>query len=155
FGLSFIRPEMKEHLPKLVQLRNDHKVGDLFPPLSIFGHADPVGNIDLNKSLSGRRATAFYGMLVRDTDLWESLFTPAVDGDDWGTRSIQSMISTVQEPIAVDGVAGEETKGAIKTFQGANGLTEDGVAGPKTRKVLFRAYMDALCGPDLELDKTK
>ena len=30
----------------------------------------------------------------------------------------------------------------------------DGSAGPNTRKALYRAYMDALCGPDLVLDKT-
>ena len=46
FGSSFIRPELKNHLPKLVQLRNDNKVGDVFPPLSVFGHADPVGDVD-------------------------------------------------------------------------------------------------------------
>ena len=52
-----------------------------------------------------------------------------------------------------DGVMGDETRTAIRDFQTANGLSVDGSAGPKTRKVLFRAYMDALCGPDLLLDK--
>ena len=154
FGSSFIRPEMKDHLPKLTQLRNDNKVGDVFPPLSIFGHADPVGDDDLNKVLSGRRAIAFYAMLVRDADLWESLFTPPVHDDNWGTRSVQTMLSTVQEPIGIDGTAGPETQTAIRTFQKANGLGVDGVAGPATRKVLYRAYMDKLCGPDLQLDKS-
>jgi putative peptidoglycan binding protein len=154
FGSSFIRPELKNHLPKLTQLRNDNKVAGLFPPLSIFGHADPVGDIDLNKVLSGRRAIAFYAMLVRDVDLWEGLFTPPVHDDSWGTRSIQTMLSTVQEPIGIDGVGGQETQTAIRTFQKANGLGVDGVAGPATRKVLYRAYMDNLCGPELKLDKT-
>ena len=117
FGLSFIQPEMKDHLPKLAQLRNDNKVGDLFPPLSIFGHADPVGDDDLNKVLSGRRATAFYAMLVRDVDLWEGLFTPPVKDDDWGTRSIQTMLSTVQEPITIDGIQGDETHKASALFR--------------------------------------
>src|SRR5262245_48569900 len=59
FGSSFIRPEMAGHLPKLAQLRSENKVADpstggaLLPPLSIFGHADPVGDVDLNKVLSG------------------------------------------------------------------------------------------------------
>ncbi len=160
FGLSFIRPEMKDHLPKLAQLRDDNKVqdpatgSDIFPPLSIFGHADPEGDDDLNKVLSGRRATAFYAMLVRDVDLWEGLFTPAVKDDDWSTRSIQTMLSTVQSPIEIDGIAGDETKSAIRTFQKANNLGVDGVAGPSTRKALYGAYMDALCGPKLKLNKT-
>ncbi len=161
FGSSFIRPEMGPQLPRLAELRNEHKIpdprggGDLFPPLSIFGHADPVGDDTGNKQLSGRRATAFYAMLVRDVDLWEELFTTPVGSDTWGTRSIQAMVSTVQEPITVDGVAGNETQTAIKAFQTANGLPANGVAGPATRKALYRAYMDALCGPDLELDKQK
>src|SRR5579883_1077004 len=29
-------------------------------PLSVFGHADPVGDDEYNKQLSGRRATVFY-----------------------------------------------------------------------------------------------
>jgi Putative peptidoglycan binding domain len=160
FASSFIRPDMKDHLPELAGLRNDHKIqdpgggGDIFPPLSIFGHADPVGTDDFNKVLSGRRATAFYAMLVRDTDLWETLFSSPVQDDKWGTRSIQTMLSTVQDPISIDGIAGDETEGAVSDFQSANGLKSDGVAGPVTRKALFQAYMDTLCGPDLKLDKT-
>src|SRR5262245_37967993 len=134
FDSSFIRPEIKAHLPKLVQLRNQHKEGDAFPPLTIFGHADPVGKDEYNKKLSGRRAIAFYAMLVRDTDLWEKLFSEEEGGDKWGTRSIQIMVSEVQTPVTVNGKSSDETKSAIKEFQGANGLKPDGDAGPKTRK---------------------
>lgn len=153
FGSSFVRPDIGAHMPKLAELREQHKVQDVHPPLSIFGHADPVGDDDLNKRLSGRRAVAIYAMLVRDVDLWETLYTKNDGGDAWGTRSIQTMLSTVQDPIQVDGVAGSETTAAIKKFQGANGLAADGVAGPNTRKKLYLAYMDALCGPKLKLDK--
>ena len=154
FDSSFVRPEIGAHLPQLSQLRNDNKVQDLFPPLSIFGHADPVGNDDNNKKLSGRRATAIYAMLVRDVDLWEKLFTNPLGNDKWGTRAVQTMLSTVQDAIAIDGEVGDETRGAIRKFQTAQGLSVDGSAGPNTRKALYRAYMDALCGPDLVLDKT-
>ena len=161
FGSSFVRPEIAVHLPKLAQLRADNKVqdpatgADIFPPLSVFGHADPVGNDDFNKQLSGRRATAIYAMLVRDVDLWEQLFSNPFGDDNWGTRSVQTMLSTVQQPIVVNGVVGDETRSAIRDFQTAKGLSIDGKAGPATRKVLFRAYMDALCGPTLELDKAR
>jgi hypothetical protein len=153
FGSSFIRPELKDHLPKLTKLRDEHKVQGLLPPLSIFGHTDPVGDDDFNKVLSGRRAIAFYAMLVRDVEIWESLFTPPVHDDNWGTRSIQTMLSTVQEPIEIDDTVGNETHAALRSFQEANGLAVDGTAGPTTRKALFLAYMDALCGPNLLLDK--
>ena len=128
---------------------------DIFPPLSIFGHADPVGDDDFNKVLSGRRANAFYSMLVRDVDAWEKLFGNPAGGDDWGVRSIQTMLATVQGPITVDGKIGDQTRNATRDFQKSRGLTADGVAGGATRKVLFGAYMDALCGPNLKLDKVK
>ncbi len=159
FDSSFVRPDIEQGLPRLAQLRVDHKIkdpksgADLFPPLSIFGHADPVGNDDRNKQLSGRRAAAIYGMLVRDVDLWDRLFTAPLGPHDWGTRSIQVMLSRVQSPIGTDGQSGAETRDAVRTFQAAQGLGVDGTAGPLTRKALYRAYMDALCGPRLLLDK--
>lgn len=54
FDSSFVMPAARE---ELIALR---KICDLYPgpPLSIFGHADPVGKEDYNKVLSGRRAEA-------------------------------------------------------------------------------------------------
>src|SRR5687767_3140290 len=54
FDSSFVKPEIGLHLPRLAQLRTENTVGTLRPPLSIFGHADPVGDDDHNKKLSGR-----------------------------------------------------------------------------------------------------
>jgi hypothetical protein len=126
------------------------------PPLSIFGHADPVGNDDYNKRLSGRRATAMYAMLVRDTALWEELYSRPSGGDNWGTGAIQRMLEAVgHSPGPIDGVAGDQTSAAVKSFQTQEGLTVDGIAGPKTRAALFLAYMHLLCGPRLKLDKEK
>ena len=65
----------------------------IFPPLSIFGHADPVGNDDYNKQLSGRRATAIYGLLTRDTHLWEELYSHSFGNDKWGVKAIQIMLA--------------------------------------------------------------
>ncbi|MCI0329968.1 MAG: peptidoglycan-binding protein [candidate division Zixibacteria bacterium] len=156
FDSSFIKPDVAADMPALADLIEKHTVKqvgsppeDVPPPLSIFGHADPVGKDDYNKQLSGRRATAVYAMLVRDVDLWEELFTKPLGRDDWGNRSIQTMLAAVGHP------PGEDDKAAIKSFQQEKGLTADGVAGPKTRKALYRAYMDFLCGPRLELDKEK
>ncbi len=156
FDSSFIKPDTAEDMPHLADLIDKHtlkQVGsppkDIPPPLSIFGHADPVGKEDYNKQLSGRRATAVYAMLVRDVELWEELYSKPLGRDDWGNQSIQTMLAAVGHP------PGEDGKAAIKSFQGEKGLKQDGVAGPKTRKELYRAYMDFLCGPRLELDKKK
>src|SRR5579864_309797 len=81
FDSSFVTPEASTELQALKELREFHsKEGPaagasqkpiLYPPLSIFGHADPVGPaVDpdgFNKALSGRRATAIYALLISGT----------------------------------------------------------------------------------------
>src|SRR6202040_1126607 len=48
-------------------------------PISVFGHADPVGDDEYNKHLSGRRATGIYALLLSSTDpdaavkLWQGV----------------------------------------------------------------------------------
>jgi len=44
------------------------------PPVSIFGHADPVGKDPYNKTLSERRAKAIYGVLLKDPGIWKDVF---------------------------------------------------------------------------------
>src|SRR5438270_7240160 len=83
FGSSFVVPETAKELAILADLREKHKLlapgavdgKVIYPPLSIFGHADPVGDDDLNKALSGRRATAVYALLTRKPQLWEDLYS--------------------------------------------------------------------------------
>lgn len=66
FYSSFLRPEVAREVQHLFELREKHRKVDEFtkttryPPLSIFGHAGPVGDDDYNKTLSGRRAKAIY-----------------------------------------------------------------------------------------------
>jgi Putative peptidoglycan binding domain len=122
-------------------------------PLSLFGHADPVGNDDYNKRLSGRRVKAIYAMLIRDTAMWEDLFSNPAGNDNWGTKSIQRMLQTVEDPdVAVDGVSGPATTKALKSFQKKNGLPDNGSNTAATRAKLFKAYMDAVS--PLQLAKT-
>jgi hypothetical protein len=93
-------------------------------PLSVFGHADPVGNDDYNKTLSGRRAIAIYAMLIRDTSLWDNLFNKPFGGDNWHTDILESMQKATSLP-----------KGTQNS-------------------VLFKSYMDLLCGAGFQLKKT-
>jgi peptidoglycan hydrolase-like protein with peptidoglycan-binding domain len=41
--------------------------------------------------------------------------------------------------VHVDGILGDETHNAVKAFQKANGLVEDGIVGPKTRAAFKKA----------------
>jgi hypothetical protein len=142
FDASFLLPEAAEEFTALSRLLT------ILPdaPLSIFGHADPSGEDEYNKRLSGRRAEAVYGALIRDTAFWERLFETSHGKDDWGMRSVQIMLGALGfDPGPKDGIQGELTTAAIRSFQAAERLHVDGDAGPVTRKRLFERYMDFLC----------
>src|SRR5215831_1076431 len=82
FDSSFVEFSLRREMPRLKRLLDRHPRS----PLSVFGHADPVGNDEYNKSLSGRRAQAIYALLTRREDLWEDLHQRG----DWKTQHIQS-----------------------------------------------------------------
>jgi peptidoglycan hydrolase-like protein with peptidoglycan-binding domain len=155
FDSSFVRPEAALEMAALSTLRLAHPGA----PLSVFGHADPVGADGYNKTLSGRRALAVYGLLVRDVAGWEKLYSNAFGGDDWGTRAIQLMVRALGfDPGHVDGKLGAHTKSAVEAYQQSKGLSVDGDPGPDTRKALFADYMGAICqdasGQPFTLTKT-
>jgi hypothetical protein len=80
FDSSFLLPESREEfaaLGKLHQLMPD-------APITVFGHADPVGNDEYNKRLSGRRAEAVYAVITRSPAMWEALYTQPHGEDHWG-----------------------------------------------------------------------
>ena len=134
FDSSVVTPGVKTELDELTKLIGKHPSA----PLSVFGHADPVGNDEYNKQLAGRRATAIYAMLVRDAALWEELFSSPLGNDRWGRPALQMMADTV------DAGAGQSATLATQAEKSAG-----------ARQALFSRYMDALCGPGLKLDKTK
>lgn len=155
FDSSFVRPEAGSEMKHLAALRKEHPKA----PLSIFGHADPVGNDDYNKQLSGRRATAIYAMLIRNVQMWEDLYKAPIGGDNWGIRSIQLMLTALgyyNGPI--NNTLDAATDDAVRRFQRDQKLKVDGDPGPKTREKLFQAYMDKLCtdneGKTFKLEKT-
>ena len=74
FNSAFVAPAAKTEFDALKVVRDAHPGA----PMSVFGHADPVGDEEYNKGLSGRRAEAIYAVLVRDAARWETLY--AADG---------------------------------------------------------------------------
>src|SRR5204863_1785388 len=147
FDSCFVRPEAYPDFRLLAALRKDH-AGSV---LTIFGHADPVGKEPYNKQLSGRRAIAVYSVLIRDVNKWESLYA----ADNWGNPQVLLMLDALgYTPAADDGLHSGGASKALKQFQGDNPpLTAHGYVNAATRKKLFKAYMDRLCGPGLELNK--
>ena len=123
FDSSVVLPDTAEEMRSLAALLKAHPGC----PLSVFGHADPVGSDDYNKTLSGRRAIAIYAMLTRNAGLWDHLFTQPFGGDKWGDAALGMMSDT---------------------------LTAKGQQPPAARQQLFLDYMDAICGPGVQLAKT-
>lgn len=135
FGSSFLLPEAAGEFTKLFQIRAQHAGA----PLSVFGHADPVGDDAFNKQLSGRRAMSVYAVITRDIDRWESLYTNPLGGDCWTDTEVDAMLASL-------GYTAGTRSDRVRAFQQADGtLTADGVCGPKTRSKLFPKYMDFLC----------
>ena len=112
FDSSILLPSMTEDLGELVELIRANPSA----PIAIFGHADPSGDEGYNKLLTGRRATALFGLLTRKIPLWEQLLAHPVGGDDWkkGDQAIRIM----KEHL--------------------------GKTGPVVASALFAEYMDAL-----------
>ncbi|MBK8258109.1 MAG: OmpA family protein [Polyangiaceae bacterium] len=156
FESSFVRMSATNELARLGELLNS-KPGVV---LSIFGHADPVGSDDFNKLLSGRRAMAVYGLLVRDVALWEKLYSSPLGGDDWGLPAIRSMLEALQiAPGSLDLVPDISTTEALAAFQTQSDLPPTGNADSATRAKLFAVYMDCLCrdpqGAPFTVDKAQ
>jgi len=150
FDSSFVKPEAKEEMAHFARLKKNYPNC----PVTLFGHADPVGNENYNKQLSGRRAKAIYALLTRKTELWEELYKKPYHGDNWGIKSIQTMLTALghyEGPI--NGVLDTRTRQAVKDFQGSPagveaGLGVDGDPGKNTRPVLYREYMDLVCADE-------
>jgi hypothetical protein len=143
FDSSFVTPGIAVELEHLTELVKDHlpssrSEGKPGCPLSVFGHADPVGNDDYNKQLSGRRATAIYALLTRDTHLWEKLFSQPFGNDKWGRKSLETMLDTVSP--TQEGKSSQE-----------QAIQHEHDAGK--RKALYEQYMEKLCGPELKFKK--
>jgi peptidoglycan hydrolase-like protein with peptidoglycan-binding domain len=154
FDSSFILPGAGNELRRLAELHADYAES----PMSIFGHADPVGSEQHNKQLSGNRARALFALLTRDIDAWEELFHE----HGWGLASTQQVLielnqaqleqnpaadSDPDDPLFLGPADGKDTavwKQGVKRFQREQGLGVDGTAGKQTRHKLYELYMDRL-----------
>ncbi len=146
FDSSFILPDACREFSLLASLRSPSASGEAALLLSVFGHADPSGADDYNKTLAGRRATSVYALLVRDGALWEELYSTPAGGDAWSIAQIQIMLQQLgKTSVTNSGVLDPPTTAGVKEFQADNGLAQDGIPGPDTRKTLFLQYMDAIC----------
>ena len=158
FDSSFVLPGIQAEIKHLAEMLNSDQFKDC--PISIFGHADPVGNDNYNKTLSGRRAAAIYGLLVRDTGIWENLFSNKFGNDIWGDDAIATMNSRLAEDDAAK--ASQLQFGRSKIDDDNSSSDGSATSGPSPdqsppsapidgaaqdaglRKQLFQQYMDKI-----------
>ena len=118
--------------------------------LLVVGHTDTAGKDAYNLTLSLERAKAVAAFLTDDVAAWEAYFADSKPAEKrWGLLESQHMLTVLPEgktpyyrgtPNGKDDAA---SRAAVKAFQGDHkGLKDDGIAGPKTRKVLITAYMN-------------
>ncbi len=94
FDSSFIIPDAVKIFRHLPALRSRHASLTGGPPLlSVFGHADPVGEDAYNKTLSGRRAKAVYGVLTGDASVWLELEKTPFGGDNWAAKGVAARMA--------------------------------------------------------------
>jgi hypothetical protein len=154
FDSSFVLPlGLTFDAQPLKKLMDDHPGSKL----SIFGHTDPVGKDSYNKTLSGRRAQAIFGLLTRNVELWKDLYFhhDTLGNDPWGVRSIQVMLNFVGPTKAgnTQGILDDLTRQALKDFEEAKnppakGFNKKQEVDPGTFEVLAKLYMDTICTDD-------
>lgn len=63
--------------------------------------------------------------------------------EGYRVRALQTLLRNSGQSISVDGSFGPRTLAAVKAFQKAKGLAQDGIVGPQTWGALFGATKDA------------
>jgi hypothetical protein len=145
FDKSFLRPSVADDLKAVGAAMKANPNAKVM----IFGHTDKVGTEKYNKGLSERRAKSVYAFITNQPDIWETLYNE----EHWGTKSVQEILKDMGDPYdpgPVDGIDGPLTQAAVRQFQTDIDLKVDGIAGEKTRKKLFEAYMAGK--HDIEID---
>jgi len=159
FDSSFIDPNAAVGFDRLAKLMAKYPGS----PITVFGHADADGDPAYNKFLSERRARSVFAFTLRRTEIWEQLFSDAserahVRGDDWGLRSIQTMLQALEfVPGNLDGKPDDATNAALADFvERATGTRPRPARNDvPTRKLLFTAYMEFLAPDDPRKPGTK
>ena len=112
FDSSFVLPGVAAEIPLLAQSAGEAhdarpwRFAGLGDPGTASAFAvrprGPGWERRLQQALSGRRAIAIYGLLTRDTALWEKLFSHSFGGDKWGDGSLETMLVTTDPTLATE-----------------------------------------------------
>jgi len=121
FDSSFLVPGARDEFSGLHVLRDNlsNKETGTLPPLSLFGHTDPVSIELYNMQLSRRRVMSVYAVLIHDETIWDILYMQPLGNDEWKLETLNIMRDTLELPQ----------------------FTEEDEIDDTTRTDLFLAYM--------------
>jgi len=138
---GFLLPEAMEGIRLLAHMYNKLEDAELL----VVGHTDTSGQSSRNRSLSLQRAESIIQFVTDDVEGWYAHYTTATDySRRWGNAEDMAMLSVLpspDEPHYGEHHEQHEFSAAVRRFQVAEGLTEDGDPGENTRKALIAAYM--------------
>jgi len=143
---TFVLPGALDGIRLIRRLYEEHPETQVL----ISGHADSMGGAAYNRDLSSERADAVAAYLTDDVDGWLAWYRGKPSSHRWGTREDQYMLAAIRDgggapyyagPVS-DGGAPDVTE-ATRRFQSDQGLAVDGVAGDDTRRALIQKYMAA------------
>jgi len=137
---------LPQGLPGILRVVGLHRA---YPDAKIMvvGHAG--GDEDLKGAdIAVDRADIVAGYLTGKPDAWIAWFKKdKPERSRWGTREVQLMLSALASNGApyyegyASGVTDADTRQAIKSFQGAQGMVPDGKASGATLRALVNAYL--------------
>lgn len=138
---SFLLPEAMEGIRLLAHMYAAHPDSELL----VVGHTDTTGTASRNRSMSLARARSIIQFATDDVDGWYANYGKDADySRRWGMQEDLSMLATL--PTPEDAYYGEHHaehtfEAAVRRFQAAKALVEDGDPGPITRRALIAEYM--------------
>lgn len=138
---SFLLPEAMEGIRLLAHMYAEHPEAELL----VVGHTDTTGTASRNRSLSLARARSILQFVTDDVDGWCANYDEDADySRRWGAQEDLSMLATLPSPEAAyygEHHAEHTFEAAVRRFQAAKELVEDGDPGPITRRALITDYM--------------
>lgn len=107
-------------------------------PVLVVGHTDTSGTPDINDPLSLERAESIVAMYSDDVNTWLGRYNQAAVAEGkWGDFEDMQMLSALPTFRVRD-----RRLAPIDWFQQSRGLTQDGIAGPETRRQLIVEYFE-------------
>ncbi len=142
----FLLPQAMHGIKEIAQQYDLHPDSNML----IVGHTDTAGEDESNMTLSLERAESMAAFLQDKSEVWEAFFQDSnPEAKRWGTHEIQLMLSALPENEEhkflsskdISGKFDDKTKIAVKAFQHAHTIADNGEVDSKTRKTLIQAYM--------------